>query len=329
MDPAAYSVRPFADADYEAQARIDLEVDPTLAYSAAEIRHWSETTAAMPGRLMYRIVAEERSSGSVVAYGSLAHGGSNFHPRKFWAHVGVGRPHRNHGIGSELFSLLEHQARARRALCLWATVRDDDPPSVAFLTRGGFAPQRKTWLSRLDLAAVDVTKLPDRSRRLNEQGIRLSTLQAEGATRLEVRRALYRLATLSAADIPRLGEYTPRTVEEFEAFDLDSPGSLHDATFVACKGDEFVGMSTLGRLQSRPDTLLVGYTGTDPQSRGLGIASELKRRAVLYAREHGYRFLVTHNDSRNRPIWAINEKFGFRQQVVWLQAEKVFASEDL
>jgi len=84
-----------------------------------------------------------------------------------------------------------------------------------------------------------------------------------------------------------------------------------------------VAWSSLQRMRGLPDTLDIGFTGTLPEFRGRGIASELKRRAVVYARDHGYRYLVTGNDSLNPRIWAINQKLGFQKWSVLVQAEKL------
>jgi GNAT superfamily N-acetyltransferase len=92
--------------------------------------------------------------------------------------------------------------------------------------------------------------------------------------------------------------------------------------FLACTTDEVVGMSSLLTDLGRPDTLRVGYTGTHPAFRGRGIATELKRRSAEFARERGYRFLVTGNDSLNRPMLGINERFGFHAETVWIQGER-------
>ncbi|MGP8077850.1 MAG: N-acetyltransferase family protein [Thermoplasmata archaeon] len=323
MDRVRYSLRAFTDSDYGAEARIDGEIDPGFAHTAEEIRHWNEASVTEPGRLNLKLVVEEATSSEVVAYGSLSHVPWSYHPQKFWVSVCVDRAHRSEGIGRELYAHLEKEGLTRSASRLWTSSRDDEPRSLRFLERLGYAPLRKTWLSRLDLAAADLTGLPDRSETLSRHGIRFTTMQGEGMDRPEARERLYELVVLASEDVPRIGEYTPPTFEEFVAFDLDGPGAVPEAMFLACKDTEFVGMSSLEREGSRPDTLRVGFTGTRPQYRGLGIASELKRRAIRYARDLGYRYLVTANDSSNRPIWAINEKLGFRPEVTWVQAEKV------
>ena len=328
MDRTKYAVRPFVDADFEAAARISTALEPRLPQSAAEIRHWDEVLATEPGRLNRKLAVEETSSREVVAWGSLTHTVFNYHPDKFWIQVDVLPVHQARGIGSEVYALLEREAVERRAVCLWASAREGDPPTERFLQRRGFTPVRKVWLSRLNLVDLDLSKFPDRSRELSEQGIRITTLAEEGAKRPEVRKRLYRLGQITSKDVPRLGDYTPVTFEEFIAVDVDGPKAIPEATFIAIHGDEYVAWSTLERELGSPDSIGVGFTGTLPQFRGRGIASELKRRAVEYARAHGYQSLITGNDSSNKPIGAINEKLGFRPEIVWVNSEKALTAPE-
>lgn len=324
MDLSAYSVRPFVDADYEVDAFLERELDPGSAHSAEEIRHWDETSAAVPGRLLYRLAVDHRGSGTTVALGSLHNLGSSHHPRKFWVRVVVAKAHRGRGVGRELYRLVEQEAVSRHVLCLWSAAREDDAAALGFLERRGFVPVRTQWSSRLDFATTKPSPLPDRSGKLLEAGIRITTVAAEGYSRPEVRQRLYELEVLTGADVPRVGEYTPYTFEEFLAFDYQGPGAIPDGIFLACRGDEYVGVSSLERQQAQPDTLLVGYTGVHPDWRGRGVASELKRRAVEYARTLGYRFLLTYNDSLNPAILAINTRLGFRRDDGWITKEKTF-----
>jgi mycothiol synthase len=322
MDRGQYSIRPFSEKDYEETARINSTILPEFPETAEDARRWSEIITKDPERLMRRLIVEEAGSGSVVAWGGLMHTMFNFHPNKYYVRVAVDPANRRRGIGQELYQLLEKEAVGRNALCLWGSVREDDPSSVRFLQRQGFVPTRKTWSSRLSLTDLDLSRFPDRSKAMADSGIRITTFAAEGAHRPEVQQRLYELSRITSEDAPRLGEYAPVTFEEFFAIDIGGSNAIADAIFLACSGEKYVAWSSLQRLPGLPDTLDIGFTGTLPEFRGRGIASELKRRAVVYARDHHYRYMVTGNDSLNPRIWAINEKLGFQKQMVLIQAEK-------
>jgi mycothiol synthase len=322
VDGALYSIRPYTESDLEAEVRIDNAVDPLHPHTLEELRHWIETATAGVGHVSLRFVAGDRGTGAVVAYGVVQHTSFNYHPLKFELYLAVDPAFQHRGIGRALYATLESEALQRGAICLWSVVRENEPRSVRFLEQNGFVPRRKAWRSRLDLARADLSGFPDRTRALADQGIVLTTLAAEGEGRPEVRQRAFRLCTAASADVPRMGEYTPVSFEEFVEFDLNGPGALPDAYFLARHGDEYVGSTVMDRDLAEPDTLQVGFTGTHPEFRGRGIASELKRRAVEYARSRGYRFLLTNNDSLNHPIWAINERLGFRPETTWIQGEK-------
>ena len=322
MDTERYSLRPFADSDYDAAARISRESEPDFSQTAEESRHWNDVLATEPGRISHRLVMEERSSGDVVALGTLEHAVFGYHPQKFWLVVTVSPAHRRRGIATEMYSILEREALSRHATCLWSGAREDHPGGVHFLERHGFVIRRKSWESRLDLARADLPRIPDRSARLQDQGIRFTTFSEEGAGDPDVRQRLYRLQSLASADVPRMGEYRPISFEQFVAVDLEDSEAVLDGLFLAAHGDDYVGMSSLFRDGGRPETLRVGLTGTHPDFRGRGIASALKRRSVEYARGNGFRYLATRNDSLNHAIWAINEKLGFQRTAAWVEGEK-------
>jgi mycothiol synthase len=322
MDPARYATRPFVDTDYAAMARIEAEIDPDFAPSAAEIRRWHQILQADPAHLLHRVVVEDRRLEETVAYGSLEHAMFMYHPRKFWIGVEVRSDHRHLGIARRLYAQLEREAQARDALVLWASVREDDPRSLRFLEQQGFALMRRQWHSRLDIADARLDLFPDRTDSLAGAGIRFTTLAEEGAKKEAVRLRLFRLHQAVSGDVPRIGEASAVSFEQFVAVDLDRPGSLPEGVFLAVLGDEYVGLTTLELEDGRPGMVRVGLTGTRREVRGRGVASELKRRAVAFAQARGFRSMVTVNDSLNAPIWAINEKLGFRPTVTWLQGEK-------
>jgi mycothiol synthase len=317
-----YAVRPLVDADFEAVARLNELIDPGYGRTAEEIRHWRKVETEEPGHFLKERTVEERSTGTVVAYGSLSHTSFNFHPDKYGIFVVVFPAFQRQGIGPELYSILEREAVRRKAVCLWAGARDDVPADVRFFGRNGFRTVRKLWRSRLEVANANLTAVPDRTEDLARQGIRVTTLAAEGAEDVEVRRRLYELNRIGSADAPHVGDYQPVSYEQFLAIEIENPDTLSEAYFIAAEDELYVGMTSLARDLARPDTVHIDFTATLPSHRRRGIASQLKRQAVVYARDHGIRHIVTSNDSLNAPIWAINQKLGFQKQVTWLEGEK-------
>jgi RimJ/RimL family protein N-acetyltransferase len=55
-----------------------------------------------------------------------------------------------------------------------------------------------------------------------------------------------------------------------------------------------------------------GYTCSDPEYRGRGIARAVKLQSLAQAVERGVPFVYTDNDSENAPMLHINEKLGYR-----------------
>lgn len=322
MSPNRIIIRPFLAEDYPAEQEIELEYAPMMAVSVEEIRHEDEVMAALPDHLNLKIVAETSEDSRVVAVGALSQPNFNFHPEKYWIGAWVRTAFRGRGIGSALYSVLEMEARARNATTLWAGFKDDDPRARAFVERRGFVPQRTIWISRLDLRSADLRDRRGLGPKLEAEGVRFSTLRTEGPNDPEVRRKIHALWQLCARDVPRLGEFHPATFEHFQAMELDNTMALPEGFFLAIQGADYVGMSNLQRSPTESDTLRVGFTGTHPRFRGRGLASEMKRRATEFARDAGYSFVTTGNDSLNPSILAINQRMGFRPEIAWVTGEK-------
>lgn len=326
MDREKYRVRPFAESDYEPWSRLGGLVNPEFSFTAQEEQEWEEIFVQRH-LLNEKWVVEERKSGEVVATSAMAQSPFSYHPHKFFADVAVRPDQRGRGIGRALSALVESEALAHHAECLWTNVRWDDPRSLEFSRRHGFVELRRLWMSTLDLAQPGLAEPPDRVAQLEREGIRFTTLALEGEERPEVRKGLFDLQAEAGRDVPRMGDYTPISFETFVG-ELGRPRFLPDAYFIACAGDLYVGMTNLERSMSEKETLRVGFTGTRAAYRGKGIASELKRRALEYARAHGVRYLKTVNDSLNGPMWAINERQGFRRTVEWSAQERRFPKEE-
>ncbi len=320
MDRTCFLLRPFRDDDVEAFARIGSLQFPETPRTADEIRHYRELLG-LPPQIRYEVAVEERSSGRMVAEGELGSSPHSFDPKRLWAYVTVDPEFERLGIGRALGDHLVHEARRREVRFLMAGARLNHPRALRFLQRSGFVEKRRTWRSVLEVASAPLESIPNRTDDLAREGIELTTLAEEGADRPEVRDGVYRLSVEASRDVPRVGVYTPVSRASFVAAHLEGPGVLPDAFFLAKCGHEYLGLSNLEKLAALPATLIQAFTGTHPAWRRRGIALELKRRGVAYARRQGFKSIQTFNDSLNEPMWSINRRLGYQRQNEWLEGE--------
>jgi mycothiol synthase len=314
VDETRYRLREFVDQDFATQVEVSHRLNPERTYTEKEVRRWNAILRTPP--MVYRMfVVEERSTGTAVGFGELATDHDSGDPSVLWADVEVDPDHQRRGIGRHLADALSTEARDRGARTLWAMTRVDRPRDIAFAERQGFHELRRRWDSWLDLPARGYASIPNRTDALARESIEFTTLAEEGPAREDVRRRLLPLFNEATADEPRVGSYTPATYEWFVSMNLEGPGFLPEAFFLARKDDRYVGVSNLEILHGEPGVLQQIFTGTLREFRGRGVATELKRRTVAYAQEHGFRAIRTSNDSLNHPMWAINAKLGYHRRV--------------
>ena len=321
VDRERYFVRPFGDEDYEAVCRLENMVSPELLMDPDEERYWDRFLVSRH-QTVERWVVEERGSGAARGFATMNHDPFGFDPHKFYVGMVVDPEHRHRGIGRTLASLLDSEAELHRATAFWANVRKDDLRSVDFAEKLGFVEVRSSWMSILDLSLVPESMVPH-----DVPGIRFTTLAEEGPKRPDVRSRLLDLLNEASRDVPRMGNFTPISAEQFADL-LDGPTTIAEAYLLARHESEYVALSYLQRDLAQPDSLFVGFTATRKSFRGRGIATELKLRAIEYAKRAGFRRIRTFNDSLNEPIWKINEKLGFRRTVPWSNRERRFPRPD-
>jgi mycothiol synthase len=325
VDATRYRLREFLDRDFAVRVDVSHRLNPEQKRTEEEFRHWDAILRTPP--MVCRVsVVEEQFTGTGVGFGELGTDPDTVDPSFLWANVEVDPDHQHRGIGRYLADVLLAEARILDARVLWASARIDRPRDVAFAERRGFREVRRRWDSWLELPAPGLASLPDRTDALAREGIEFTTLAEEGPDREDVRRRLLTLFNEALADEPRVGSYTPTTYEQFVSMELEGPGFLPEAFFLARKDDRYVGVSNLARLPAEPGVLHQIFTGTLREFRGRGIATELKRRTVVYAQEHGYLSIRTSNDSLNHPMWAINMKLGYHRRVERAQFEKSLTS---
>jgi GNAT superfamily N-acetyltransferase len=154
----------------------------------------------------------------------------------------------------------------------------------------------------LDVGTADANSMNQALEQVTAQGIHLATLAEEQQRSPDCLQHLYALARVVHRNPTwTLDEYLQR---------FDSP----HAVFIARCGDLYVGYTYLVRDEQQPDRLRQCMTGVRPEWRRRGIATALKARGLEYARQNGYRFILTSNHAANTAILALNAKLGFQSQ---------------
>jgi GNAT superfamily N-acetyltransferase len=313
-------IRKFEDRDLSAYVSIGNRSYPDYGWTEEDARH-EDSTWTDPKYFRARFVLED-DGGAVVGAVDLHHQRGWFDPARMRCDLTVDPDHRRRGYGSALFDQALKTARSQHVTLLVASAKESMTDGVDFLRKHEFVERQRSWESRLDVAAFDLSKFADAEPRVAKQGIRITTLADEmKKDRDAAIRKAYEIEDVCRRDIPSVDRPTEGSFERF-LMDIEGPQILLDAFFLAAKDGEYVGLSDLWKDSDNPQGLYQGLTGVDAEHRGKGIAMALKLQTVKYARATGRTLIKTWNDTRNRPMLRINEAMGFVKQPVWIEFGK-------
>ena len=219
---------------------------------------------------------------------------------------------RGKGIGRAMYAALLEWASEVRATRLIDFIRETDEESLAFAKRRGYARERHTFESVLELGRYEGDpKLAASIGEAERSGIRFVTLADEPGEANE--RKLHELYRITHPDIPGYTGDFP-WFEEWKKWSLDAPGLRPEWFHIAKDGDRYVGVVALMRNE-QTGALYQEYTGVLPEYRGRRIALALKLLGIRSAQAAGAPYLRTHNDSMNAPMLRINrDLLGFRAE---------------
>lgn len=211
---------------------------------------------------------------------------------------------RGRGVGQALYEELRRWAAERGCVALETVVVEDDAASLAWVERRGFREIGRDGRLVLDLEAIElpVGEVPE--------GIAISSW----AERPGIERELYEVFVEASPDVPGADEEEIPPFESWLSSDMQGISDRPEAVFVAFAGDDVVGYAKLALSPSQSETAWHDLTGVKRAWRGRGIAGALKRTQIAWAKRHGYRRLVTHNEQRNEPIRRLNERYGYRPE---------------
>jgi len=235
----------------------------------------------------------------VIGYGAWWHSRLD----KFRMDLLVAEQWRRQGVGTRLLSHVVSQAQEAGAVTLQARVDSNNHESLAFLVGRGFAETMRMHTLVLDVAEVDLAAHVHILARLAARGVVLTSLEQElkrGEVFWTEFCPLYNAAHEGWPD-PDPGPVTPRTPAELRdrhyAAAQEHRVGIEQCFLAAC-GDRYVGFT--GALG----------TAVHPAFRGQGIATALKLRAIMAARDHAIATLDT--STGNPAMVRANERLGFR-----------------
>lgn len=209
---------------------------------------------------------------------------------------------RGRGVGTTLLAELVRWSAGHGCVAVETSVTEVDDASLAWAARRGFREVGRDSRLVLDLDTVEAPAVepPD--------GIEIVTW----AERPGIERGMYEVYVEAEPDVPGEEDAEIASFEQWLANDMGGVSDRPEATFVALAGDEVVGFAKLALSPRRTEQAFHDLTGVKRAWRGRGIAAALKRAQIGWAKEQGYRRLVTNNEERNEPIRRLNTRHGYR-----------------
>ncbi|MCX5987228.1 MAG: GNAT family N-acetyltransferase [Chloroflexi bacterium] len=194
--------------------------------------------------------------------------------------------------------------------------------SIFFLGKHGFEETHRLWESHLDVAMFNISRFSGERARTDAAGITIRTSTNERSRTPNCIERLHDLHTGIEADVPRPVQANAVSIETFTSQVTDHSTTIPEAFLIACRGEEYVGLTHLRRVPRLPRMLSQALTGVTRQARGLGIAKALKVAGIEWARAQGIAEIRTWNSQRNPRTISINERFGFIREVAVCEFRK-------
>jgi len=314
-------LKKFQPTEYERFAQIRTSVFPDHPLSAQELQSFDDNLDKTKYYLQ-RYSCFNKDTGEIVGLADIGHMAWMFDLRRFLGRIYVDKDHQNNGVGQYLYENLIGFLSDLNASEAWAFGKEDMPISLSFLAKRGFKEKFRTWESWLNPAIVNVSEYSHYSKKASTAGIEISTLARELRDDPECYAKLYTLNQDLMADVPLPEPFTPLPYEQWLAFDMKDPGLILEAYTIAKHGTQYIGLSTVRRLDKEPRGLYQALTGVRREYRGKGVAFAMKLKVIEYAVKNGYEKIKTENATTNAPMFGINMKIGFKRETGWIAFSK-------
>ena len=315
---AAVTYREATLDDAELASDIMSATYPAMVHDPAIMRlRWEKPQSGFSAA---RFIAER--DGRAIAFLAWMHGPwAKLPDRHCEVEVWLDRAAMEHALLKSVWMWIEERALAEGSRLLMAYAAEDEIEALQVLADLGYVPERAEKVWELDLTkhgARLVNEATDARKKMSDAGIRLLTLAEWKDPAKELK--LHELNARTVQDVPHTLPIIPETYEDFKRrFRL--PDRPPDRLWIACHGDRPVAMSYLKYPPVR-GTVWTGYTCTDREFRGRGIARAVKLQTLAQAVELGVPFVCTDNDSENAPMLHINEKLGYHRRPGFVEHHK-------
>jgi mycothiol synthase len=322
-------IRPFdKEKDHPGRVALFNLLNPDSLSTVEESRRYDDSR---PKHLHHGVIVAEKTD-EIVGFADFSQWETpNAH--KFNAYVDVHPDHQRQGIGTALYRAVLEAIAPHKPTELFTVARENVTSRMHFLPKLGFVEFKRTWNARLEIKNFDSDILhafQSVADRVIASGTNIySYAELIGDPDRETK--LYELNCLVTEAVYKshLMSYTAPSLEDFKKDLLeDNPHFLHDEWFIAVEGDsksgKYIGATVLLKPEEG-DYRKIYLTGVLSEYHRRGIASALKLRAVLYARENNIPEIRT--DGANKAMLAINEKMGFVREPAWVDFKKVLAPE--
>ena len=316
--PTDLTIRPYNEGDYGRIAAFFNLVEPDYPVTAEELKRDDKTRD--PKLRTVRFLAER--GGELLGVARYAQSSSLYHPQKFFLNVRVHPAHRRQGIGGRLYNHLIDALEPFDPILLRGDAREDRPDAVRFWQTRGFAEEDRYWESRLDPQTFDPAPYAHLEGKLSSVGVTIRPLSTLIDAHPDYQRTLYDLDWEITQDEPLPETPTRKDFGVYKKY-FDTPEFIPEALQVAIYGGQWRGFSELQGSEGSPQHLYNGFTAVGAELRGTGVATALKVKNLIWAKERGYTEIKTWNNALNAPMLAVNIKLGFVRQPAEINFKKV------
>ena len=312
-------LRPFNTPDWSTVSAI---VSARAAGDERGHEFWMNRRQAFDESRYFRrhYVVENAQTKQIIAYGGVE---QTIYLPKYRLFLVTDPQWLKRGVGDLLLDRLTEDLHEAQAVTVSCRPYASEKELINVLERRGFAETARVLDLRLNVAAADVSTHAPLIKRLEDEGISITTFAEERARDPRCVEKLYELTTLLSPDDPARGAFVPPAYNAREALMwMEMKYVLPDAYFIAKHGDEYIGVSDVSLYEAIPGGLTQGFTGVKRDYRRRGLATALKLCGVIYAQTRAFQVIQSFNKPEQTAIRALNAKLGFALLFEHLTVEK-------